>query len=142
MKIFFLVRTIVELITNENHYQNTYAQYVGPTDVVIKDICKNYMYSELYTIAALCNVLKCNIRSVYPKIDFQHYMTIWDNVFTPIAPVVGNCNIAILWSNASNEKDAREARNGTWRPNHFVPLLSPPMLNELNSQSASLVVVS
>ncbi|CAF1684926.1 unnamed protein product, partial [Adineta ricciae] len=38
------------------------------------------------------------------------------------------------------EKDARETYGGTWRPNHFVPLLSPPILNEVNSQSASIVV--
>ncbi|CAF4795727.1 unnamed protein product, partial [Rotaria sp. Silwood2] len=105
---------------------------------------KNYTFSELYEIAALCNVLQCNIRSVYPKIDFHHYMVIWDNLFTPIPPVSSNCNMVILWSNALNEKDAREMHNGTWRPNHFVPLMLPPIRNKFNnaSQSASLVVVS
>ncbi|CAF1510921.1 unnamed protein product, partial [Rotaria sp. Silwood1] len=136
------VRTIMELIANENYYQTTYSQYVGPTDIAIKAICKNYMFSELYEIAALCNVLQCNIRSVYPKIDFHHYMAIWDNLFTPIPPVHSNCNIAILWSNVLNEKDVRETHNGMWRPNHFVPLMSLPIRNELNntSQSALLVV--
>ncbi|CAF3302317.1 unnamed protein product [Rotaria sp. Silwood2] len=136
------VRTIMELITNENYYQNTYSQYVGPTDIAVKAICKNYMFSELYEIAALCNVLQCNIRSVYPKIDFHHYMAIWDNLFTPIPPVNSNCNIAILWSNVLNEKDVRETHNGMWRPNHFVPLMSLPIRNEFNntSQSALLVV--
>ncbi|CAF1161335.1 unnamed protein product [Rotaria sordida] len=136
------VRTIMELITNENYYQTMYSQYVGPTDVAIKAICRNYMFSELYEIAASCNVLQCNIRSVYPKIEFHYYMAIWDNLFTPIPPVIANCNIAILWSNALNEKDARETHNGTWRPNHFVPLMSLPIANEFNSQSASLAVVS
>jgi hypothetical protein len=121
-----------------------YSHYVGPVDVAIKAICKNYTFSELYEIAALCNVLQCNIQSVYPKIDFQHYMAILDNVFTPVLPIIANCNIAILWSHALNEKDARETNNGTWSPNHFVPLMSPHILNELNNtnQSASLAVVS
>ena len=134
----------MELITNENYYQNMYLQYVGPTDVAIKAICKNYTFSELYEIAALCNVLQCNIRSVYPKIDFQYYMSLWDSAFTPIPSFIGNSNIAILWSNALNEKDAREVNNGTWRPNHFVPLLSSSISNEFNnvSQSTSFVVVS
>ena len=132
----------MELITNETYYQTMYSQYVGPTDVAIKAICRNYTFSELYEIAALCNVLQCNIRSVYPKIDFHHYMAIWDNLFTPIPPVIANCNIAILWSNALNEKDARETHYGTWRPNHFVPLLSPPIPNEFNRQSMSLAAVS
>ncbi|CAF1663203.1 unnamed protein product, partial [Rotaria sordida] len=67
---------------------------------------------------------------------------IWDNLFTPIPPVSSNCNMVILWSNALNEKDAREMHNGTWRPNHFVPLMLPSIRNEFNnaSQSASLVV--
>jgi len=134
----------MELITNENYYRTMYSQYVGSTDMAIKAICKNSTYFELYEIAALCNVLQCNIRSVYPKIDFHHQMAILDNLFTPIPPVSSNCNIVILWSNTLNEKDARGTHNGTWRPNHFVPLMSPPFRNEFNnaSQPASLVVVS
>jgi hypothetical protein len=140
----FLVRTIMELITNEHYYQTTYSKCVGPTDVAIKSICKNKTFSELYEIAALSNVLQCNIRSVYPKIDFHPYMAIWDHIFTPIPPVSSNYNIAILWSNVMNEKNARETYNGTWRPNHFVPLMLPPIRHELDntSQSASLIMVS
>jgi hypothetical protein len=140
----FLVRTIIELITNENHYQTMYSQYCGLIDVAIKAICKNYIFSELYEIAALCNVLQCSIRSVYPKIDFQYYMAIWDTVFTPVPPILSNCNIAILWSHALNEKNAREANNGTWSPNHFVPLVSPGIHNDSNNgnRSMSLAVVS
>jgi hypothetical protein len=100
------------------------------------------MYSEIHEVAALCNVLQCNIRSVYPRIDFEYYKAIWDSVFTPIPPIIGNCNIVVLWSCTLHEKDAREAYNGLWRPNHFVPLLSPPIPNAVNSQSISLVVVS
>jgi hypothetical protein len=118
------------------------AQYAGNTDIIIQAACKKGMYSEIHEVAALCNVLQCNIRSVYPRIDFEYYKAIWDSVFTPILPVIGNCTIIILWSSTLYEKDARETYNGTWRPNHFVPLLSPPILNEVNSQSVSLVVVS
>ncbi|CAF3819577.1 unnamed protein product [Rotaria sordida] len=124
------VRTIIELVTNENYYQTMYSQYVGPIDIAIKAICKNCTFSELYEIAALCNVLQCNIQSIYPKIDFQHYMAILNNVFTPVPPIIANCNISILWSHTLNEKDARETNNGTWSPNHFVPLMSPAILNE------------
>ncbi|CAF1536996.1 unnamed protein product [Adineta ricciae] len=136
------VRTIVELVTNENYYQNTYSKFVGSTHDAIRLVCKNYMYSELYEIAALCNLLRCNIRSIYPKIDFRDEMAKWNDVFTPIPPVAANCSISILWSNALNEKDARHIHNGTWRANHFVPLLSPPIMNEHNniSQSSSIIV--
>ncbi|CAF3678050.1 unnamed protein product [Rotaria sp. Silwood1] len=127
------VRTIIELVINESYYETMYSQYVGPIDIAIKAFCKNYTFSELYEIAALCNVLQCNIRSVYPKIDFQQYMAIWDNVFTPVSPIIANCNIVIMWSYALNEKDAREANNGTWSPNHFVPLISQAIHNDSNN---------
>lgn len=106
---------------------------MGPTDVAIKAICKNYTYSELYEIVALCNVLRCSIRSVYPKIAFHDSMAILDNTFTPISPNTTNCNISILWSSCVNEKDNRVDNNGTWSPNHFVPLLLPSVVNELHN---------
>ena len=108
-----------------------YSQYAGNIDEAIKAICKNYTYSELFEIVAVCNVLQCNIRSVYSRIDFHDSMAILDNVFTPIAPYVENCNISILWSSCVDEQNNRVANNGTWSPNHFVPLLSPSVLDEL-----------
>ena len=114
-----------------------YSQYVGPIDIAVKAICKNHTFSELYEIAALSNVLQCNIRSVYPKIGFQHYMTLWDSVFTPVPPVIANYSVAILWSHLQNENDVRELNNGTWSPNHFVPLLSPEIQNESDDQNSS-----
>jgi hypothetical protein len=71
-------------------------------------------------------------------------MAFLDNVFTPIVPNVATCNISILWSSCVDEKDNRVAHNGTWSPNHFVPLLSPSVLNELNdiNQTRSPAVVS
>ncbi|CAF4507336.1 unnamed protein product [Rotaria sp. Silwood2] len=131
------VRAVIELITNENYYQTMYSQYIGPIDATIKAICKNYTFSELYEIAALCNVLQCNIRSVYPKIDFQQYMVIWDNVFAPVPPIIANYNIAILWSHALNEENAREINNGTWNPNNFVPLVPRGIRNDSNNDSQS-----
>jgi hypothetical protein len=122
---------------NENYYQTMYSQYVGLIDIAIKTICKNHTFSELYEIAALCNVLQCNIRSVYPKIDFHHYMALWDSVFTPTAPVIANYNIAILWSHVLNENEARATNNGIWSPNHFVPLLSPDNQNESDDSNRS-----
>ena len=140
----FLVRTIIELITNETYYASMYAQSIGPIDIVIKAMCKNKTFSELYEIGALCSVLKCYIRSIYPNIDFRDGMAIWNNVFAPAPPLVANCDIAILWSHTSNEIGARETNNGAWSPNHFVPLLSPVVRHESDhtSQLISNIVVS
>jgi hypothetical protein len=110
-----------------------YSQYAGTTDEAIKAICKNHTYSELFEIVALSNILRCNIRSVYPRIDFHDSKAILDNVFSPIPPNIANCNISIFWSSCLNEQDTRMHYNGTWSPNHFVPLLSPSALNEFDN---------
>ena len=114
-----------------------YSQYVGPIDIAIKAICKNSTFSELYEIAALCSVLRCNIRSIYPKIDFQQYMAILDNVFAPAPPIIANFDLAILWSHVLNEKEARETNNGAWSPNHFVPVVSANISHQFNNTNES-----
>ncbi|CAF3989705.1 unnamed protein product [Rotaria sp. Silwood1] len=67
-------------------------------------------------------------------------MAICDNCFTPVSPIIANCNIVIMWSHTLNEENAREANNGTWSPNHFVPLISLDIHNDSNNgnQSTSL----
>ena len=59
-----LVRTVIELVANGAYYTRMYSQFIGPLDTAINAICKNYTYSELYEIAALCNVLRCNIQII------------------------------------------------------------------------------
>jgi hypothetical protein len=121
-----------------------YLQSVGPIDIYIKAACKNETFSELCEIAALSSVLRCNIRSVCPRINFPGAMEVLNNIFTPAPPIVANYEIAILWSHVCNERLARESNNGTWSPNHFVPLISPGIHNDSNNgnQSTSLAVVS
>jgi len=140
-----LVRTVIELVANEAHYTRSYSQFIGPLDTAIKAICKNDTYSELYEIAALCNVLRCNIRSIYPKVDFREDMEILNNIFRPTSPIIASCSITIFWSHVLNEIDVRAQNNMTWSPNHFVPLMSPPAYvdsDNISHQSVSKIVVS
>jgi hypothetical protein len=65
------VRTILELIINYDKYSRDYTQSVGYLRERWKDICNDHCYSDLYELAALCNVLECNIRSLYPRIDYH-----------------------------------------------------------------------
>ncbi|CAF1324604.1 unnamed protein product [Adineta steineri] len=119
------VRTIIELVINEAFYSNMYTHRAGRIDIAIKAICKNRTYSGLYEICALCSVLKCNIRSVYPEIDFRAGMAVMNSIYIPIPPIVANYEVAILWSNVWKEMHVRAANNNLWGPNHFVPLLAP-----------------
>jgi hypothetical protein len=71
-------------------------------------------------------------------------MALWNSVFTPVPPVIANYSIAVLWSHMQDENDARALNNGTWSPNHFVPLLSPNIQNESDDHdnSTSINIVS
>ncbi|CAF4426003.1 unnamed protein product, partial [Rotaria sp. Silwood2] len=137
------VRTVIELVANGAYYTRMYSQFIGPLDIAIKAVCKNYTYSELYEIAALCNVLRCNIRSIYPRIDFREDMEILNNIFRPTSPIIANCSITIFWSHVLNEIDVRTQNNMGWNPNHFVPLMSPPAFDDsdnISHQSVSKIV--
>ncbi|CAF2144359.1 unnamed protein product [Rotaria magnacalcarata] len=96
------VRSLIELVKNENFYHNRFAHIVGPVNEAIKNIARNFSFSELYEIAALSNVLKCNIQ-------IQHRV---------------QSNLSI-WTHTESEIEKRRSNAGNWSPNHFVPLLLP-----------------
>jgi hypothetical protein len=141
----FSVRTVIELVKNENFYAREYSQFVGPVQNALHTACKNYNYSELYEIVALSTLLQCDIRSVYLNIDFRDDMMIVNRIFTPVPPINASCQIIILWSHTKNESNARALNNGAWSPNHFVPLLSRVehlQDSDRRNQSASTAIVS
>lgn len=119
----FLVRTLIELIKNESFYNNHYAQIVGPVNGIIRSVARNFSFSELYEIVALSNVLKCNIRSIYPRIDFRSDLNIMNTTFEPTQSSSKSEIIHIFWTHTKNETYVRSSNAGHWTPNHFVPLL-------------------
>jgi hypothetical protein len=118
------VRTIIELVTHENYYANKFSRFFGPVDLAVQTVCKNYMYSEPFEITALCSVLGCNIRSIYPEIDYRADLMIMNDVFTPRLSILAKCEISILWCHTLAEMAARANNKNAWSPNHFVPLLT------------------
>lgn len=120
----------MELLTNETYYSNMYSHIAGLVGEAVRVMSKDCAFSELYDILGLCSVLKCNIRSIYPKIDFRSNVALVNNVFTPAPNIISNHEIKIMWSHMKNEQDAREINHGAWSPNHFVPLLSPAMYHQ------------
>lgn len=115
----------MELGRDERSYENLHMQSLGPLHLALKNISKNYCYSESYEIHALCNVLECNIRSFCPSIGMHPaILAMLNKVFTPMASRNVKCTVTILWSHANVEMDAKAMNHGNWSPNHFVPLLS------------------
>ena len=115
---------------------------IGPIDIALESVCEMDSRSELYEVAALCNVRKCNIRSVFPNFSTVHDLEAFNSVLTPATSIITNCNIALLWCNTYNEREVTAANNGNWSPNHFVPLLLANNQNELNYSNQSKSILS
>ena len=115
----------MELVRNEKSYETLYMPSLGPVHIALKNISKNYSYSESYEIQALCIVLECNIRSFCPSIGLHPDVSaLLNKVFTPMASQNAKCTITIFWSHTMMEMDVKSINHGNWSPNHFVPLLS------------------
>ena len=133
-----VVRVIMELARDERLYENLHMQSLGPLHLVLKNISKNYCYSESYEIHALCNVLECNIRSFCPSIGMHPViLAMLNKVFTPMPSRNAKCTITILWSHSNMEMDAKAMNHGNWSPNHFVPLLSSGRSTRSDDDSSS-----
>ncbi|CAF4629847.1 unnamed protein product, partial [Rotaria socialis] len=103
------VRSLIELAKNENFYHNRFAHIVGPVNEAIKNIARNFSFSELYEIAALSNVLNCNIQSVYPKIDYRSDLNIMNNIFEHAQCSIASKTICLFWTHTESEIEARRS---------------------------------
>ncbi|CAF1381519.1 unnamed protein product, partial [Didymodactylos carnosus] len=120
------VRTIIELIKNYKQYETKYGNSFGIIQEHIRYMYRNYAFSEMYEIIALCDVLQCNIESVYPNIDYSDHLNKCNYTYSPIKKTsFTNKTITILWTHALHEVEARRNSKGTWTANHFVPLVLP-----------------
>ena len=72
---------LLELVKNETLYNNRLVHIAGPLNEAIRNISRKFSFSELYEIVGLSNVLKCNIRSVYPNIDYRPHLSILNSTF-------------------------------------------------------------
>jgi hypothetical protein len=133
-----LVRTVIELIKNKNYYVEQCSRFVGPFDRALQRTCNNNRLCELYEIVALANVLRCEIQSVHPYIDYRAEMKIMNTIHKPALVSVSNIRrMVIFCTNSENELvvRARPGCGGVWSPNHFVPLVSANRLNKVNTIS-------
>lgn len=102
---------------------------IGPFNEALRRACNNNRFCELYEIVALGNVLKCDVQSVYPYIDYRAEMKMMNAVYKPtLQPVKNNGKLIIFWCNCEEEATVRSLSvyNESWSPNHFIPLLQPP----------------
>ncbi|CAF1498169.1 unnamed protein product [Adineta ricciae] len=122
------VRTIVELVKNRSHYATQYSTTIGPFDIALQRACNNYSFCELYELAALANVLRCEIQSVYPYIDYRAEMKIMNSFHKPLdMNIAEKYKLIIFWTSTLDEASTRNrpGSGGVWSPNHFVPLVQP-----------------
>jgi len=70
------LRTLIEMVTNKDHYLNKYRDNNfmscdGDYDAAILDCADNYEHSSIWTMCALATVIERNIISVYPAVNRQ-----------------------------------------------------------------------
>lgn len=68
------VKIIISMIKYWEDYESLYKPILGPIFIHIKNAAKIGNYSELYELAAFCNVLNINIQSIYPKITNYNFV--------------------------------------------------------------------
>lgn len=108
------------------HYQDynrKYGQLFGPLYYHLKNMSKNGEFAEMYEVIALANVLNCNIRSVFPSLDYRREFEPMNETYHSRHPTTRL--IYLMWTHTMPEKEARDCGGPrrVWNPNHFVPLL-------------------
>ncbi|CAF0776577.1 unnamed protein product, partial [Didymodactylos carnosus] len=128
------VRANAELAMKLKHYQqtyphctdliNSYRQYQRTEMIYDKSDC------TLCEILALCNILQCSIRYVYPKIkedaDEAGMSDLLNKTFHPFSTTnstKSTSTITLMWTHTAEEYTVRAVNYGMWVPNHSVPLV-------------------
>lgn len=114
---------LLELVKNETLYNNRLVHIAGPLNEASRNISRKFSFSELYEIVGLSNILKCNIRSIYPNIDYRPHLSILNSTFYYDHDNASSNTICIFWTHMRSETYARANNAGNWSPNHFVPLV-------------------
>ncbi|CAF1486450.1 unnamed protein product [Adineta ricciae] len=124
-----------KLFQNEEQYRERLQYVVGLFPEAIRGVSINGTYSELYEIVALSNILKCNIRSIYPRIQYRSDLDTMKTTFNFNQDGSLSNTIRIFWTNTRNEIEVRRDNGDSWSPNHFVPLLLPSGSTETWNQA-------
>lgn len=115
----------LELISNITYYEELQTSSLkivcGELIETVFDCATAGTASSLFTIAALCNILQRPITSIYPPcngIEDGAYEVLHDHTFSPrVINNIVRAPIRIMWTHTSTTEQ------GTWTPNHFVPLM-------------------
>ena len=87
----------------------------------VLDLCRSGRYMGAWQMAALANVLKTDVVSVYPLYGGKTMRNDLHRRFTPfrVSELDKAKEVYIMWSNVNGAN----IPESDWRPNHFVPLL-------------------
>ncbi|CAF1572230.1 unnamed protein product, partial [Didymodactylos carnosus] len=120
-------RNVIELVKNSSIYQKHYQDLSSCLDnfenYVTKEMVSDMVYSSLWDILSLTNVLQISLEIVYPRVNGgnDQYAERLNRKFLMINNGQSNHDIVLLWSSYNKLSAVRP-----WMPNHFVPLLSLP----------------
>ncbi len=145
IKIDYLisVRTVIELVNNKMHYIAQYNNLIGPFDEALRRTCNNNSFSRVYELATLASVLRCEVRSVYPYIDYRAEMKTMNAVYKPVdMSIPNNERLIIFWTSIDDESSTktRPGSGGVWSPNHIVPLIKQCQSHRATSDERAYII--
>ena len=123
------LRTALEMIINQHTYLqhplfNALLVHSPEFEDAMLECCRDGAYSSIFTMMALSNVIGKPIRSIFPDVNGPPDPTAatMTKVFTN-ETIAENDTLTILWCRMGPKTE------GTWYPNHFVPVID----TEVNS---------
>lgn len=125
------IKTVYEIMMNRLNYDIAkYSNYSaassnGFEDDIIKSLRKG-SYSSIRHVSALCEVLNCNVVSIYPKVNSG--LVNRSALHTTFEPLINSfkTKIKIMWSHTVNSQINLQ----NWSPNHFLPCVNTNQISE------------
>lgn len=125
------LRTIKEFIENRKDYDTSFYRNYNSSELnsfedAVLSTTRNSTYSGLMHMAALSNILKAKIRSVYPGVS--HCGINLDAMNMTFGADYSK-SITVMWTHMENT-----TINKAWTPNHFVLLVSADQISQIQEE--------
>ncbi|CAF1628422.1 unnamed protein product, partial [Didymodactylos carnosus] len=121
-------RNVLELVKNSSIYRKQYENLPVCLDhlekYVTTEMVIDTVYSSVWDILSITNVLNIRLTIVYPKVNgnSDKIASSLNKTFSPISNGQPKHDVVLMFSSCSKECISPKLEKA-WMPNHFVPLL-------------------
>ena len=133
-------KTCLEMVLNEgtvsSHKSRASLLLLSPDyNVAARNCARIGQFSSVWTMIALCNVIKVPIKSLYPCLNGSKDLPFMklNQTFQPTGIKSGDNKepIRVMWTHTQMPRKGK-----TWTPNHFVPVVNSSQVNSSKPPAA------